>query len=135
VAPLPKKAMLSVSQAHAVVLPNRKTINPYLYPFQKQILRRNKEMTMWKKIRSGLMFAIACVASPCCTPLIVPLGLALLAGTPIAVWASANLGWVYGALTLLSIVSLVLGFRWLGARSKRENERSTSSIVHPLKQS
>jgi hypothetical protein len=51
---------------------------------------------MWKKIRSGIMFVIACVASPCCTPLIVPLGLALLAGTPFAIWASAHLGWVYG---------------------------------------
>jgi membrane protein implicated in regulation of membrane protease activity len=69
---------------------------------------------MWQKIRSGVMFIIACVASPCCTPLIVPIGLALLAGTPVAVWASANLGWVYGGLTLLSVVSFVLAFRWLG---------------------
>ncbi|HSK87423.1 MAG TPA: hypothetical protein VK880_03660 [Anaerolineales bacterium] len=72
---------------------------------------------MWRKIRSGVMFGIACVASPCCTPLIVPLGLALLAGTPIAVWLSANLGWVYGGSTLLSIISLVLGFRWIGKKS------------------
>ena len=78
---------------------------------------------MWKKIRSGLMFVIACVASPCCTPLIVPLGLALLAGTPVAVWASANLGWVYGGLTLLSIASLVLGLRWM--RQKADNNKTT----------
>src|SRR5215207_5701760 len=24
----------------------------------------------WRKIRSGVMFAIACIASPCCTPLV-----------------------------------------------------------------
>jgi len=72
---------------------------------------------MWKKIRSGTMFVIACVASPCCTPLIVPLGLALLAGTPVAVWATAHLGWVYGGLTILSILSLVLGLRWMGQKS------------------
>lgn len=73
---------------------------------------------MWLKIRSGFMFLIACIASPCCTPLIVPLGLALLAGTPFAVWASANLGWVYGGLTLLSIVSLILGLRWMNGKAK-----------------
>jgi len=73
---------------------------------------------MWKKIRSGFMFGIACIASPCCTPLIVPLGLALLAGTPVAVWASAHLGWIYGGLTLVSIVSLVMGLRWLSKGSK-----------------
>jgi len=69
---------------------------------------------MWKKIRSAVAFGLACIASPCCTPLIVPLGLALLAGTPIAVWASANLGWVYGGLTLVSIGSFVLAYRWMG---------------------
>ena len=42
------------------------------------------------------------------------LGLASLAGTPIAVWASANLGWVYGGLTLVSIGSFVLAYRWMG---------------------
>jgi len=83
---------------------------------------------MWKKIRSGLMFLIACVASPCCTPLIVPLGLALLAGTPVAVWASAHLGWVYGGLTLLSIVSLVLGFRWLGQKSETIRAKRKASV-------
>jgi membrane protein implicated in regulation of membrane protease activity len=82
---------------------------------------------MWKKIRSGVMFLIACVASPCCTPLIVPIGLALLAGTPFAVWASAHLGWVYGGLTLLSVVSLVLGLRWM--RQKSESKTSEGKVA------
>jgi len=64
------------------------------------------------KGRSGLLFIIACLASPCCTPLYVPLALVLLAGTPPAVWLSARIGWVYGGLTLVSVVSLVLAFRW-----------------------
>lgn len=68
---------------------------------------------MWRKVRGGVMFAVACVTSPCCTPLFVPLVLVLLAGTPAAVWLSAHLGWVYGGLTLVSVVSLVLGWRWL----------------------
>lgn len=85
---------------------------------QKSVLEdQNQENTMWKKIRSGVMFVIACVASPCCTPLYVPLGLALLAGTPVAAWLSAYVGWIYGGLTLLSIVSLVLGFRWMRQKS------------------
>ena len=83
---------------------------------------------MWKKIRSGFMFGIACIASPCCTPLIVPLGLALLAGTPVAVWASAHLGWIYGGLTLVSIVSLVMGLRWLGQKSASKSPNPKTAI-------
>jgi hypothetical protein len=64
--------------------------------------------SLWHRTRGGLMFAVACIASPCCTPLIVPLALALLAGTPVAAWLGHNLGWVYGGLTLLSVVSFVL---------------------------
>lgn len=74
---------------------------------------KNKASTFWHKIRGGAMFVVACLLSPCCTPLFVPLGLALVAGTPFAVWASLNVGWIYGGLTLLSIVSFVLGWRWL----------------------
>ena len=86
---------------------------------------------MWKKIRSVVMFVIACVASPCCTPLIIPLGISLLAGMPLAVWLSANVGWLYGGLTLISIVSFVLVFRWMGqtAESKKTSnaERKVSA--------
>lgn len=78
------------------------------------------------------MFAVACIASPCCTPLIVPLGIALLAGTPVAAWLTAYLGWVYGGLTLLSVVSLVLGFRWMNTSSRKpklaQNVRLSKSL-------
>ena len=90
-------------------------------------INHNQEQTMWKKIRSGLMFGVACITSPCCTPIIVPIVLALLAGTPVAVWLSAYVGWVYGGLTLLSVISLVLGFR----KKKKKNEarrRNSQSI-------
>ena len=83
---------------------------------------------MWKKIRSAVMFGVACIASPCCTPIIVPIAIALLAGTPIAAWLSAYIGWVYGALTLLSIVSLVLGFRWLGQKNEARRKTSLQSM-------
>jgi len=81
---------------------------------------------MWIKVRSGMLFIVACIASPCCTPLIVPLGLALLAGTPVAIWASANLGWVYGGLTLLSVISFVLAFRWMRRKAETKHPKSTT---------
>lgn len=87
---------------------------------------------MWKKIRNGLTFGVACIASPCCTPFIVPLALALLAGTPVAVWASANLGWVYGGLTLISIASFVLAYRWMRRANASDSKSSEpkASIQH-----
>ena len=86
---------------------------------------KSQEPTLWQKIRSGVMFGIACIASPCCTPIIVPIVIALLAGTSAAIWLSAHIGWVYGGLTLLSIVSLVLGFRWM--RQKSDSKRATNA--------
>lgn len=68
---------------------------------------------LWKKFRGGLMLGLACLTSPCCTPLIVPLGLALLSGTPVAAWLTYHTGWIYGGLTLVSAISLVLGIRWM----------------------
>ncbi|MEP7285412.1 MAG: hypothetical protein ABI947_06560 [Chloroflexota bacterium] len=81
--------------------------------------------TIWQSIRSVVMFGVACVTSPCCTPLIVPIVLVLLAGTPAAVWITQHLGWVYGGLTLLSVVSLGLGLTWL--RQKPETMSRSAS--------
>jgi len=100
-------------------------------------ISRNKdeEKTMWQKIRSGVLFGIACITSPCCTPLFVPLGLALLAGTPMAVWLAANIGLVYGGLTLISIASFVLAYRWMSqkAEAKRSIETTRATPVHEIK--
>jgi predicted MFS family arabinose efflux permease len=52
--------------------------------------------------------------------LIVPLLLALVAGTPVAVWTSHHLGWVYGALTLVSMISFVPGWRSMGKRKRSQ---------------
>lgn len=87
---------------------------------------------MLKKIRSGFMFVVACIASPCCTPIIVPIGLALLAGTPIAVWMSANIGWVYGGLTLISIISFVLFFRWMGQKTESKKHIENKPAIQPI---
>ena len=71
------------------------------------------QSSTWQNIRSGVMFVVACIASPCCTPLIVPIFLGLLGSTPIAIWMGHNLGLIYGALTLLSAISFVLALRWM----------------------
>ena len=86
---------------------------------------------MWQKISTGVMFGVACITSSCCTPIIVPIGLALLAGTPVAVWISANVVWVYGGLTLLSVISLVLGFRWMGQKNEAKRKR-TAQPLHEI---
>lgn len=72
----------------------------------------SKRNGFWEKARGAVMLGVACITSPCCTPLIVPLMVALLAGTPFALWVTQNSGWVYGALTLVSVVSLLFGLRW-----------------------
>jgi hypothetical protein len=40
----------------------------------------------WQKIRSGVMFVLSAITCPCHLPIVLPLALALLAGTPAAVW-------------------------------------------------
>lgn len=74
---------------------------------------KNSSGSLWQKFRGGAMLGIGCVTSPCCTPLLVPLWLLLLAGTPSAVWLTQYIGWIYAGLTLISIVSLAVGWRWL----------------------
>jgi len=42
--------------------------------------------------------------------------------------------WVYSGLTLLSVISLVLGFRWMGKKneSKRSIETERKAAAQPL---
>lgn len=83
-------------------------------------------VSFWRRFRASIMFVVACIASPCCTPVIVPVILALLAGTPAALWMTQNLGVVFGGLTLLSAVSFVLAFRWMRTNgNRRANVRPT----------
>ncbi|SRR6266567_2028580 len=76
---------------------------------------------LWKTTSSGLLFVIACLTNPCCTPLLVPFGLTLLAGTPLALWTTQYLGWIYGMLTVICVCSLVFAFRSLGQRPSRSS--------------
>lgn len=86
-----------------------------LSPIERPAVRPGR----WERVRAAVMFGVACIASPCCTPLIVPVVLAALAGTPFALWLGQNLGWVYGGLTVISAMSFVLALRWSNARGAR----------------
>lgn len=74
-------------------------------------------MNYWQKIRSGVMFVVSFVTCPCHLPLTLPLALVLLAGTPTAVWITQNVGWVYGGITVLFLLSFALGLRWFTQRT------------------
>jgi hypothetical protein len=89
----------------------------------------HQETNVPGKIRSGILFGVACLSSPCCTPLYVPLILALLAGTPAAIWLSAHVGWVYGGLTLISVISLVLAWRWWPKRTANSQNTPKSEQI------
>jgi hypothetical protein len=91
---------------------------------------KSNQASAWDSIRSGVMFVVACIASPCCTPLIVPLVLGLLGSTPIAVWMGHNLGLIYGALTLLSAISFVLALRWMKTDPRK---RASLPSIKPIK--
>lgn len=83
-----------------------------------------------RKIRGGLLLGVGCVTSPCCTPLLVPLALTLLAGTPIAAFLTRYVGWVYALLTLISLGTLFLGVRHLWPLVSARSERPAGSD-HP----
>lgn len=95
----------------------------------------NKPTHRWPKLRrGGILFGIACITSPCCTPLYVPLALVLLAGTPVALWLSAHIGWLYAGLTLVSVISLVLAFRWWPrSRHKQRAKAASKSEIQSMK--
>ena len=83
----------------------------------------------WQKIRSGVMFVLSAITCPCQLPIVLPLALALLAGTPAAVWIMQNVSWVYGGMTILFLVSLAFGLRWMGQANAARNTRSLVKLV------
>ncbi len=73
---------------------------------------------IWQSIRSKVMFGLAVLTSPCCAVLLVPILISLFGGTAIASFLSQYIGWVYGILTAISIVSLGLALRWMLLNSR-----------------
>lgn len=77
---------------------------------------------VWQKIRSAVMYVVAFVSCPCHLPITLPLALALLAGTPLAVWIAQHVGWVYGGMAGMFLLSLALGFLWSGLSKENAAE-------------
>lgn len=76
----------------------------------------------WQKIRCGVMFVISFITCPCHLPITLPLALVLLAGTPAAVWITQHSGWVYGIMAGVFLLSLALGFVWMGSSNENAGE-------------
>lgn len=76
----------------------------------------------WQKIRSGTMFVISFITCPCHLPITMPLALVLLAGTPLAMWISKHSEWVYGIMAGVFLLSLALGFVWMGSSNEKTGE-------------
>lgn len=86
----------------------------------------------WQKIRSSTMFIISFITCPCHLPSTMPLVLALLAGTPLAVWITQQSGWVYGIMTGVFLLSLALGFIWMGSSKENTGEVCEPRPSHPI---
>lgn len=74
----------------------------------------------WNHIRSGMMGALAVISCPCHLPLVLPIVLSILAGTPISIWITQHVGWVYGGMAIVFLVSLLLTLRWMGKPTATE---------------
>jgi mercuric ion transport protein len=83
----------------------------------------------WQKVRTGIMLVGAAVTCPCHIPLTLPFVLALLAGTPAAIWLGQNVGWVYGGMTVLFLLSLAIGLRWMQANVTSRSDRQSVGHV------
>jgi hypothetical protein len=80
-------------------------------------------------VRSGILFVLACLTSPCCTPIVVPLIFSLIAGTPATLWLTQHGGWIYGVLTGICVLCAALGIYWIRAQTRplHPGARPTSS--------
>ena len=76
----------------------------------------------WQKVRGGVAVTISILTCPCHLPVTVPLMLALLAGTPIAAWLIQHVGWVYGVMAGVFILSFGLACLWTNPLKENTGE-------------
>lgn len=76
----------------------------------------------WPYMRSGIMTTITAITCPCHLPFILPFLLSILAGTSAAVWITQYIVWVYGGMTFIFLVSLLLTFRWMKKQIIQQGE-------------
>ena len=84
---------------------------------QKTKKSNNLEPKKPNSVISAILLGVACLTSPCCVPLIAPIILGLLAGTPLALWFTSHMGWMYGGLTLISAIGFLLLWRYAFQKS------------------
>jgi hypothetical protein len=99
---------------------------------QGRLSDNGESTTRRRKIRSGFLLGVGCLTSPCCTPLLVPLTITLLAGTPLAAFLAQYVGWVYAVLTLVSLVSLFLGVRHVWPDIFAQPQKAAGSALDHL---
>jgi predicted MFS family arabinose efflux permease len=84
--------------------------------------------------------SLAVITCPCHLPLVLPIVLGVLAGTPIAAWITQHVGWVYGGMAVVFLMSLLLMWRWIGNPTATECKITVqpdqgNSFVYPSIQS
>lgn len=99
-------------------------------PPGKESMTKEPTTSVWRRVWGGGSLALACLASPCCAPLYVPVVLSLLAGTPIAAFLAGYVGWIYSAFTALSVVGLI-GGGWLLLGKKDEQPPALAQKATP----
>jgi hypothetical protein len=72
----------------------------------------------------ALVLGVACLA--CCAPLIAPVILGLVAGTPLAALLTFSSGWLVGGLALLLVLAGTVG--WYFYKSTRARTRKFQAI-------
>lgn len=77
-----------------------------------------------RTLAGTLSLGVACLTSPCCVPLIAPVILSLMAGTPAALWLTVHMSWLYGALTLISAISFTLTWGFLKRKQARDEDQT-----------
>ena len=88
---------------------------------------------LWQKVRGGVAVTISILTCPCHLPVTVPLMLALLAGTPTATWLTQHVGWVYGAITGVFILSFGFAYVWTNSSKQGVGEICEPQPGHSIR--
>jgi uncharacterized membrane protein len=77
-------------------------------PLEVDKKRPSAKSVLGQTLGGALMLGVACLA--CCAPLIAPVILGLVAGTPLAALLTFSSGWLVGGLALLLVVAGTVGW-------------------------
>jgi hypothetical protein len=77
-------------------------------PLEVDKKRPSAKSVLGQTLGGALMLGVACLA--CCAPLIAPVILGLVAGTPLAALLTFSSGWLVGGFALLLVVAGTVGW-------------------------